>query len=274
LREPDIWVECGLADQAGRRSVIAKWGQLEHRDRLNADDAFCRREFAEAALTRFQRAITPDAVARIDELVIRESAARDSERSGDGLRPCVQRLADVLPSQVDWLWPGRVALGAVTMLAGDPGLGKSLVTLDMAARVSRGASWPDVGPPSRGEQNNERTAPIDSAARLAAPTVPASVVLVCAEDDPSTTIRPRLEALGADCERIRAFNSVEGRDGAGTGTTMRRFDLSRDLAHLTTVVESLGDCRLVVIDPISAFLGRVNENANAGVRSLLWPTWR
>ena len=64
---------------------------------------------------------------------LRQVGAAEAERA----------LADVPPAEVAWLWPGRIALGKVTLLAGDPGLGKSFVTLDIAARVSRGASWPD-----------------------------------------------------------------------------------------------------------------------------------
>jgi putative DNA primase/helicase len=255
----ELIVECGPADEFGRRSVTATCGRVEHRDRFNTDDAFRRRQFAEATLTKFQWAITADVLAEIDELVVRESAARDARGAGDGLQPRVKRLADVPPSYVEWLWPGRVALGAVTMLAGDPGVGKSFVTLDMAARVSRGSPWPEAGPPSLGEQDKER----------AADAAPASVVLFSAEDDLAKTIRPRLEALGADCSRIEALEALEGRDQEGSYS--RPFDMSRDLEHLTTVVERLGDCRLVVVDPISAFLGRVSENANAEVRSLLAP---
>ncbi len=53
------------------------------------------------------------------------------------------RLADVEPKPITWLWPGRIARGKFSIIAGDPGLGKSLVTLDMTARVSRGRAWPD-----------------------------------------------------------------------------------------------------------------------------------
>src|SRR5947207_14663595 len=53
------------------------------------------------------------------------------------------RLTDVQPAEIQWLWPGRIPLGNVTLLVSDPGAGKSLVALDIAARVSRGAPWPD-----------------------------------------------------------------------------------------------------------------------------------
>jgi hypothetical protein len=51
-------------------------------------------------------------------------------------------LAGVTREMLEWLWPGRIPLGKLTLLAGDPGLGKSFVTLDIAARVSRGDAWP------------------------------------------------------------------------------------------------------------------------------------
>lgn len=55
-----------------------------------------------------------------------------------------RRLTNVEREQLEWLWPGRIPLGKLTLLAGDPGLGKSFVTLDIAARVSRGLPWPDL----------------------------------------------------------------------------------------------------------------------------------
>jgi hypothetical protein len=58
--------------------------------------------------------------------------------------PKIVRLSDVKPEPVSWLWPGRIALGKLTLIAGDPGLGKSFVTLDIAARVSQGRAWPDA----------------------------------------------------------------------------------------------------------------------------------
>jgi hypothetical protein len=268
----DLTVECGSADDFGRRSVVATCGLITHRDRFNTDDAFRRRRFAEATLETFQWAVTAEALKEIDALLVREASLCDTARASDGLRPKVTRLAEVPPCQVEWLWPGRVALGAVTLLAGDPGLGKSFVTLDMAARVSRGGRWPEE---QHGVGSKEQGVipPLPSAApcsALPAPcSAPASVVLFSAEDDLARTIRPRLEALGADCQRIVAVESLEGRDGEGKFA--RPFDMSRDLAHLTAVIEGLSDCRLVVIDPISAFLGKVSENANAEVRSLLAP---
>jgi hypothetical protein len=53
------------------------------------------------------------------------------------------RLAQLGPAMLQWFWPQRIPLGRVTLLAGDPGIGKSLLALDIAARASRGTPWPD-----------------------------------------------------------------------------------------------------------------------------------
>src|SRR5262249_31733160 len=89
-------------------------------------------------------------------------------------------LNDVAPAAVRWLWRGWVPLGKVTVLDGDAGLGKSTLLLDLAARVSTGAEMPDGTPGPR-----------------------AGVVVVSAEDGLGDTIRPRLEAAGADLRRVR-----------------------------------------------------------------------
>ncbi len=87
------------------------------------------------------------------------------------------RVSDVEPKPVHWLWQNKIALGKLTLMSGDPGLGKSLVTTAIATAVSLGARWP-VGS--------------DHAPR-------GSVVMLSAEDAVDDTIRPRLDAAGADC---------------------------------------------------------------------------
>ena len=56
-------------------------------------------------------------------------------------------MADVEPEEVSWLWDGRVARGKLALLVGDPGVCKSFLSLDIAARVSTGSAWPDGTPP-------------------------------------------------------------------------------------------------------------------------------
>lgn len=163
--------------------------------------------------------------------------------------PVIVRLADVKPEPVDWLWPGRIALGKLTLIAGDPGLGKSFLTLDLAARVSRGSAWPDAP---------------------GVVTTSGGVVLLSAEDGVADTIRPRLDAAGADVNRIVALEAIRSIGDKGRESA-RTFDLSRDLAALEAAIQSVEVCRLVVIDPVTAYLGGVDSHKNADIRGLLAP---
>jgi len=156
-------------------------------------------------------------------------------------------VSDVKAEPIRWLWPNRFALGKLSMIAGDPGLGKSLTTLDAAARVTRGWDWPDGSG--------------------AAPA--GGVVLLNAEDDIADTIRPRLESAGGDVTRINALTAIEGHDAKGTHR--RGVDLSRDLAQIEAAIKATPDCRLVVIDPVSAYLGNKDSHNNAEIRSVLAP---
>jgi putative DNA primase/helicase len=195
-------------------------------------------------------------------------------------------LANVAPVVMRWLWPGRIPIGRVTLLVSDPGLGKSLVTLDIAARVSSGTPWPDETRQGDKENRRQGEAPVDlvcSSSRclpvsLSSPlpvspsppprVSPASVLLLTAEDSLADTIRPRLEAMGADCSRILAITAVPGQGG---DAVPRQFQLRRDLARLANLLDTVPDCRLLVVDPISAHLGSTSENVNADVHGLLVP---
>jgi hypothetical protein len=160
----------------------------------------------------------------------------------------LQQLSDVKCKRVSWLWHDRIPMGKVTIIAGDPGLGKSLATLDMAARVSSGEPWPDAPDD-----------PVDSG----------GVVLLSAEDDLGDTIKPRLLAAGATVERIVSLKAVRYCNGDIDRKEM--FSLSSDMPRLREAIDSVPECRLVVIDPITAYCGSVDSHKNAEVRSLLVP---
>jgi putative DNA primase/helicase len=191
------------------------------------------------------------------------------------LRPSFDRAAEIVGAvrltslakrPVEWLWPRRIPIGKVTLLVGDPGLGKSLVALDIAARVSTAKPWPDQERGSRSE-DLERPA-TQTLAPNSSLLAPASALLLNAEDDLADTVLPRLEALGADCDRIVAIPSFLG--SSCDGSVPRDHELRRDLARLRSLLDTLPDCRLIVIDPISAYLGG-GGNASGEVRSLLVP---
>lgn len=167
-----------------------------------------------------------------------------NEGTSSKLHAIVRRIGDVSREQLDWLWPGRIPLGKLTLLAGDPGLGKSFVTLDMAARVSSGLPWPDL--PLLAQE-------------------PGGVVLLNCEDDLADTIAPRLDKAGADDHSIMAI------EGVASSSHRRHFSLEHDLPRLEDVLQQSQGTRLVVIDPISAYTGKIDSHNNADVRGLLAP---
>jgi len=158
-------------------------------------------------------------------------------------RALTRSFATITPKPVSWIWPSRIALGKYTTIAGEPGLGKSQLTARMAATITTGGDWPE----------GEGKAPLGS------------VIIVSSEDDPEDTIAPRLMAAGADMGRVHELQGIQ-RQGVH-----RTFNLAEDLAPLEDTIAALGDVRLVVIDPISAYLGGTDSHKNADVRALLAP---
>ena len=156
--------------------------------------------------------------------------------------------SQVIPRAVRWLWKGRIPRGKVSIIAGDPGLGKSQVCASIASIVTNGSLWPV-----------DRT-PCDEG----------SVVILSAEDDPEDTIRPRLEAAGADISRVTILQAVKY-DTQDSGTAERTFNLGEDLIKLRELLTHLSDVRLVIIDPVSAYLGITDSHKNAEVRAMMAP---
>ena len=165
------------------------------------------------------------------------------------VEPVLIGLDTIERQAIRWLWPGRFALGKLSLLAGDPGGGKSHLTLDVAARVSTGAQWPD----------GTGAAPLGQ------------IILLSAEDDAADTIRPRLEAAGANLSRVKLLHAV-CRTDANTGAKRDSgFCFEYDLPSLEAALKRLPDCRLIVIDPVSAYLGETDSHSNAEIRALFCP---
>ena len=156
------------------------------------------------------------------------------------------RPASAIPCEpVGWVWPGRVPAGKLTVVEGDPATAKSTMTLDLAARVTTGRAWPDGAPGNR----------------------PASVLLLSAEDGWGDTVRPRLEAAGADLERCLcvAAREVDGEHGP----LLRPVVLPEDIAWLMRLVEQ-SKAAMVVVDVLAAYLSdRVDSYKDQSVRRLL-----
>ncbi len=161
-------------------------------------------------------------------------------------------FADLPEQPQEWLWPGRIPCGALTLLCGDQGRGKSLLTLDMAARVSAGLPWPHGGPPME----------------------PGDVLIFSAEDSLGRTVRNRLLVAGADLDRVHYIDTAhwsnepfipEGQQPSRVvkshfGKIPRPCwdSLHRDVRHLRGALTALPECRLVIIDPFTAYLDQVD----------------
>jgi putative DNA primase/helicase len=131
------------------------------------------------------------------------------------------RANEVAPRAVDWLWWPYLPLGKISLVAGQMGQAKSLLTAWLAAYAT-----PNGG-----------------------------VVMLSAEDDPADTIRPRLEAAGADLSRVEIA-----------------ADVSLNADRLHAICEDLGDVRLITVDPVQAFLpASVNAWKGQDVRLALEP---
>jgi RecA-family ATPase len=151
----------------------------------------------------------------------------------------------VRPKPVRWLWDQRIAVGAVTVLAGMPGLGKSLTTTEVAARVSRGQLTGDLRDDPR------------------------RVLIATAEDALAEVVRPRLEAAGADLELIHLQELVVEGNGEA-----RALQVPQDVETLGRFVET-HDVGLVIVDPFNAFLvGEVNSWRDHDLRRALAPLAR
>lgn len=154
----------------------------------------------------------------------------------------------VAREQVTWLWPGYLPMGKVVMLDGDPGLGKSTVLCDIAARLSAGKPLP----------NGKRHRPM-------------GVLLLMLEDGIADTSVPRLAAAGADLSRVAFRDFYTGDPGTIYEGQRQLVRLPEDLQKLQTDIETIG-AGFVVIDPIMSYLSdTINANNDQQVRQALNP---
>lgn len=152
--------------------------------------------------------------------------------------------------EVDWLWQDRIPYGMLSEICGDPGQGKSWLTLALARAVAAGKALP-----------GDLVSKTDRR--------PGKVLMICTEDSPEVTIRPRLEAMGADVSRIGLI--LGGMIDPGSGRK-EFFKLSKvDHREWLAEVVQEEEIRMVVIDPITAHLGGANEWKDSDVRSVLAP---
>lgn len=128
-------------------------------------------------------------------------------------------MADVETKKVEFLWYPYIPYGKLTIIQGDPGAGKTTAVLQIAALLTKGEKLP--------EDDQERE--------------PVNVIYQTAEDGLADTVKPRLEAAGADCSKVLVIDESE----QGLGMSDLRIE---------EAIKQTG-AKLVILDPIQAYLG-------------------
>lgn len=163
-----------------------------------------------------------------------------TEQTHEGIHTV--RADKVHTQRTRWLWENYIPAEKITLLAGDPGKGKSTIALDLVSRISRGHLMP----------SGERT-------------VVGNCLIASAEDAPEDTITPRLIAAGANLKRVSVLRQVQI-DGEH-----HFFSLPRDIERLRELTKETG-ARFIVIDPLNAFLAQhTDSHKDQDIRSVLHP---
>jgi hypothetical protein len=175
------------------------------------------------------------------ELLARAKAGRVPARN-ECIIVCA---ADIQPQNMPWLWYGHLPADALEIIAGVPDAGKSQIQIQYVACVTTKRPWPD-GAPGMSEPRN--------------------VIMMTAEDTLKGMLLPRLIAAGADLNRVKILKGVRKDDRD------QMFLLAEDLEMLEQKIADIGDVGLVVIDPITAYMGgKVDSHRATDVRSQLGP---
>ena len=167
--------------------------------------------------------------------------AYDTGSRDGGLR----KLSDIEAKDVEWLWENHIPLGEITILAGDPGVGKSYFSYFLGAQVSTGGTWPNT--PNRAIESGK-------------------VLILSTDEDPNYCIRPRSDAAGADIDKILVLEGARDKRGR-----IRIINLTRDIHRLEDILKKDKSYRLLVIDPLSDYVGRIDQHSYGDVRWALNP---
>lgn len=168
--------------------------------------------------------------------------------TADDDRLVVRVASSIETKPISFLWPDRFVAGGMNLICGMPDVGKSALTCDIAARVSRGLNWPFSATPSR----------------------KGKVVILAVEDSLESTLVPRLQVAGADLDQILFVDAV--RRMGDNGMFIRdTFDIGRDVVELELLFKKHPDIVLVIIDPYDSYVGNIDTRKGNEVRRALWP---
>ncbi|MGH8695712.1 MAG: AAA family ATPase [Burkholderiales bacterium] len=251
-RSTDGWAEKLIGAPEGQRRAVALEIAGHYLGlRIAAEEV-------EAILRGYAARCTPPFPEREARELVRDLARRDRAKAPpDSGEPAgaaedaakrqavILHAAEIPPERITWLWPGRLAVGALTNLVGLPDQGKTLVFCDIAARLTTGAPMP----PAPHRQDGE----------------PQRVLILTLEDSLPHTIVPRLAQAGADLGRVDFLRQVREPDG-----TLSLLTLAHDLDALAGALEGRRYA-LLIVDGIAGYLGDAKTHHDAEVRRVLTP---
>jgi RecA-family ATPase len=153
----------------------------------------------------------------------------------------------IVPEPLTWLWEHRIPLGKLTVFVGMPDVGKSTVAIDVVSKLTTGRPWP--------ETDVER--------------LPQEVLMLISEDDVSDTVVPRLMAAEANLSKVHFATKTKIISAKTGNQSTRRIALDEDLKALETKLAEHPEIKLVIIDPLGSYLGKLKKNAEEEIRWVL-----
>lgn len=155
----------------------------------------------------------------------------NGEQSNEELGACL--MSEVEPVEIDWLWRHRFARGMLSMIVGNPGIGKTMLSCEMMAHLTTGRPWPDGSSCSLGD------------------------VFIFSIEDDATVLRSRLEACGADLTRVRYWTDF--------------FDLTQEWPKFLRLLDKARDLQCVFFDPIYGYAGNLDLNKAGDSKKFMTP---
>ena len=144
------------------------------------------------------------------------------------------KVSDIEETEIKWLWKGEIPLGKLTLIAGESGVGKTSLLCAISAVVSRGGYFPGTKEPCKQGR----------------------VIFLTGEDGISDTIKSRLRLSGANESRVEILEEM---------VEDEYFNVHKHLKELEAEMTKMGDASLLIIDPITSFMGTSSDTNQVGV---------
>lgn len=153
--------------------------------------------------------------------------------------------ADIVAKEQPWLWAGVIPMDTSTLFVGEGGIGKSLLLLELASKISTGDEFKACGESVQFPQGQ--------------------VIILSAEDDFEYQLKPKLMAANADMSQITIIKNMKEKQ-----SSKRRFvALDKYLELLEEKITQLKNVKMIIIDPVSYFTGSLKDHINVEVANFL-----